>query len=715
LKVRKTFKINYFLCIYALGVFLLLPKLGILARYPWPDLIYADFQIYNRWRWFAESITTSGFGTFLLQSIDFRINTGENVFLASRVSSPLFDIGAWVYLLSNSLDIALAFKFIIYSYFTYKGITLLMGKILQSKEIYNPRNLLLFSVALLSIIGHPILFHEVGPMSLWYLMLTPYWLYLFIHAYYTGIKKIFSEIYLFPLIFLTIGGSDLFIFFYFLNFLFILLLIKNISMKKSKDFLAFFIVIEFIMLLSKIPYLFFRLSSSYESWKGSWNLKEYFFNFIKPLLTNSILVPDFTGPMSLFVNFVLAILVFTLIRGKDVMVRKTLFLLGFNLIFLLCIGAIFHSIPILSDNLPSALRYHVAVWPIFVSMIVPLLYVYSHGFLTSKSKNHIYSLLLIPVILSMVNIEYVYSQFTPSPSKRVIERDLRNYAMQDLPNCLNKIIEQSNKNHLNRSFLFTTSTSEKDMSDALNLLIDNPTSLHGRTFNQWRYSYPKSTIVLAQNFDLGIYFTRPFKYNQSSQINGYGSKTQSPFILSTESDLMGFNQLGVCKLEKETSRMYFPFSKKTILDLLRGTSPNAGNYTFVSDIYLYQTKEASPHDNTIPKLEFESSYVTVAMPCEFKGDLLVPINQSNELYNVYTSNFLKYKNNQYSFANLSLSNESCEKNNKQITRITSRSVVVLSDFVLLLSILMLFSLNLSVRIFSKSNLIKKLRMKNQGK
>ena len=715
MKVQKTIKVNYFLCIYILGVFLLLPKLGLLARYPWPDLIYADFQIYNRWRWFTESITTSGFGTFLLQSIDFRINTGENVFLASRVSSPLFDIGAWVYLLSNSLDIALAFKFIIYSYFTYKGLTLLMSKILQSKEIYNPRNLVLFSVALLSTIGHPILFHEVGPMSLWYLMLTPYWLYFFVRAYNTGIKKILSEIYLFPLIFLTIGGSDLFIFFYFLNFLFILLLIKNISIKKSKDLLAFFIVIEFIMLLSKIPYLFFRLSGSYESWRGSWNLKEYFFNFIKPLLTNSILIPDFTGPVSLFVNFVLVLLVITLMRGKDAMVRKSLFLLGLNLIFLICIGAIFHSIPILSDNLPSALRYHVAVWPIFVSTITPLLCVYSHRFLTSKSKNQIYSLLLIPITLSIVNVEYVYSQFTPSPSKRVVERDLRNYALQDLPNCLNKIIEKSNNNHLNKSFLFTTSTSEKDMSDALNLLIDNPTSLHGRTFNQWRYSYPKSTIVLAQNFDLGTYFTRPFKYNQSSQINGYGLKTQSPFILSTESDLMGFTKLGVCELEKEISIMYFPFSKNTILDLLRGASPNAGNYTFVSDIHLYQTKEASPHDKIMPKLEFESSYISVAMPCEFEGDLLVPINQSSELYNMHTKNFLKYSNNQYSFANLSLSNQVCANNDKQITRITSRSFVVLSDFVLLLSILMLFFLNLFISIFSKSNLIKQLRMKNKSK
>ena len=712
MKVRNKITFNYFLCIYVLSVFLLLPKLGLLARYPWSDLVYADFQIYNRWRWFAESITTSGFGTFLLQSIDFRINTGENVFLASRVSSPLFDIGAWIYLLSDSLDVALAFKFVIYSYFAYKGLTLLITKILRNKNIYNPQNIFFFSVALTSIIGHPILFHEIGPMSLWYLMLTPYWLHIFICIYNVGLKKIFSEVYFFPLIFLTIGGSDLFIFFYFLNFMFILIIMKKTSLKRSKDVFIFFIIIEFIMLLSKIPYLFFRLSGSYESWRGSWNLKEYLINFIKPLLSNSILVPDFTGPMTLFVNFILLLLVITLMRGKDVMVRKSLFLLGLNLIFLLCIGAIFHSIPILSDNLPSALRYHVAVWPIFVSTIVPLLCVYSHRFLTPKSKNQIYSLLLIPITLSLVNVEYVYSQFTPSPSKRVVERDLRNYALQDLPNCLNKIIEKSNNSHLNKSFLFTTSTSEKDTYDALNLLIDNPASLHGRTFNQWRYSYPKSTIILSENFDLGMYFTRPFKYNQSSQIYGYASKTQSPFILSTESDLTGFTKLGVCELKKEISRMYLPFSKNTILDLLRGMSPNAGNYTFVSDIHLYQTKEASPHDNTMPKLEFESSYVSVTMPCEFKGNLLVPINQSKELYNMNTKNFLKYYDNRYSFASLSLSNQVCETSDKQITRITSRSLIVLSDFVLLLSISMLFSLNLFVRIFSKSNLIKQLRIKN---
>ena len=60
-----------------------MPKYGLLVRYPWQDLIYCDFQIFNRWRWFSESLHQTGLINTLTSNVDFRMNTGENLYLSA--------------------------------------------------------------------------------------------------------------------------------------------------------------------------------------------------------------------------------------------------------------------------------------------------------------------------------------------------------------------------------------------------------------------------------------------------------------------------------------------------------------------------------------------------------------------------------------------------------------------------------------------------------
>ena len=110
-------KINFYFLIYFFSLFFIIPKIGLLSRFPWQDFEYIDFQIFNRWRWTAETIETDGFYSALTSVIDFRMNTGENIFLSGRSASFIFDIGSWMYLLTKSLDFSLQFKFFIYTFF----------------------------------------------------------------------------------------------------------------------------------------------------------------------------------------------------------------------------------------------------------------------------------------------------------------------------------------------------------------------------------------------------------------------------------------------------------------------------------------------------------------------------------------------------------------------------------------------------------------------
>ena len=163
-------------------------NIGILNRYPWQDLIYADFQTYNKWRWFKDSIRQLGVVYGLSNSIDFTRNFGENTYLTSRTPSPLFDIGSFFYFITGNPELSIFIKYSIYLLFLLIGLCLLNQLLLKkySLDFYLAKKLHI--VIFIVFAFHPIFYHEVGPMVLWYLFITPIFLYLFF--FYLIVQKI---------------------------------------------------------------------------------------------------------------------------------------------------------------------------------------------------------------------------------------------------------------------------------------------------------------------------------------------------------------------------------------------------------------------------------------------------------------------------------------------------------------------------------------------
>jgi hypothetical protein len=208
----KSYKFVQDLAPFLLCIIIVLPQNRLLARFPWQDLIYADFQIYNRWVFFAQSVKSEGLWDALTITKNFGMNLGENMYVSSRVSSSIFDVGAWLFLTTNNLDLAVIGKLFLHFLICYIGF-LKIFKI--AYPVSSPKRNIFFVISLVSTLCHPILYHEVGPMVLWYLLLTPAWLYIFLIAFNYGITAVLRSRLFYVLIFLTIGSSDLFIYFFF--------------------------------------------------------------------------------------------------------------------------------------------------------------------------------------------------------------------------------------------------------------------------------------------------------------------------------------------------------------------------------------------------------------------------------------------------------------------------------------------------------------------
>ncbi len=83
----RDFKLETLLVLFSTLVSL--TKIGVLNRFPWQDLIYADFQRFNSLERFKENINSSGVLSALTSQIDFTSNFGENSLATSRVSPPV--------------------------------------------------------------------------------------------------------------------------------------------------------------------------------------------------------------------------------------------------------------------------------------------------------------------------------------------------------------------------------------------------------------------------------------------------------------------------------------------------------------------------------------------------------------------------------------------------------------------------------------------------
>ena len=594
-----------------------------------------------------------------------------------------------MYLLTKSLDFSLQFKFFIYTFFAYRGFVCLFRPLISTKK-FGGFTCILFSIALVSVIGNPILYHEAGPLTFWYLLLTPYWIHLLIELNKNSYEHIFKSYDLYLLIFLTIGASDLFIYFYFASFLFLPIILKKRSLKRT---FFFVIIIELVLMLAELPYIFFSLSENYETYSGTWNSYQYLNLFIKPLLLHSLVVPNFTGPVIIFINFIQFGLIFYIIIKWWKYAKKVLLFILFMLIFLLLLGILLHSLPVTRENLPSAFRYHVAAWPILVSCLLPILFyeIYANDKINSRllANKFVGIVLSFFITLTLANIDKVYSQVLPNSAKMLVNKQLRVYSIETLPNCVNDVIQ---KNGRQRSFLFSSGDGA-NLSASLNILIDNPSALNGRTFNRWSYSLPSATVNLNQKFGLEKFFTRPFNVNDTEDILDYARSTGSYYLLSNNR-IDKFKLLTICKPPLYIKSKYLPFSSPTLIDKFFGIKQKTGESSYNLPIYVYDLYYKM-RDKLPINLQFSSSHINAKIACSESSEITLPINydDSIRINNLKPASILK--NPQNNFIAFDLKNIGCKPGKTVEVKIFSTSKAPLSDLIIFLTLFILI-LNYSV-------------------
>ena len=594
---------------------------GILNRYPWQDLIYCDFQTYNKWRWFKDSIRELGVFYGLSNSVDFTRNFGENTYLTSRTSSPLFDIGSFFYFITGNPGLSIFIKYSIYLLSLLIGLYILNQLLLQKYNSHFYLAKKLHIVIFVVFAFHPIFYHEVGPMVLWYLYITPIFLYLFFRLCENGKKSQFIYFSALPL-YLALGAGDLFLFFYFPIFLIICLFIFPRNQRIVRDLFLILIYVEFITLISKLNYFLMTKNIDSNVHAGGQHLGAMLKNFLAPLYIFSTFLPYFQGPITLFMNIFLIVIfiwLFALARGKSYLSPITKIFLWINaylVILLIC----FHGIPLLRSKIPSDFRYHFATLPIFVILMF-MLAIHLAGSSINVKGTFLLKILTAMLIVTSMLTPYVFSKVIPSTSRRIISSSFKDAIMRDLPNCIETSIAASPYSNLPRSYFFMTQPIDNGRNDTLTYLIENGVGLGGRTFTQWEYATNRANYILNENEGLGGFNTYTLTSKDISKALSYMKKSASPFLLSTaQLQDKRFNYIGTCTRNPSLEKVAVPFK-----GLFSGR--DVGNATLMSTVYVYEYSFSSK--NVVST--YRSADASFISTCNQDSVITLPINYSNQV------------------------------------------------------------------------------------
>ena len=599
-----------------------LQKIGLLNRFPWQDLIYSDFQIYNKWRWFKDSLNQLGIFYGLSNSIDFTRNFGENTYLTSRTASPLFDLGSIGYEITGNLQIAIVFKSAVYLLALLVGLYCLQ-KLLFAEFSGAPLLLRYIHIFIFVIVGcHPIFYHEIGPMVLWYLFITPAWLYLFLKLCQTGNIYKFLSSSVVPL-YLTLGSGDLFLFFYFPTFIIFSLVFFRFQKKTLQVCLIALIYLETILFIYYLNY--FLMSNNIDNvvHHGTVSLEVIVKSFLAPLFIYTPFLPYFVGPVTLFVNiFAIVIYLWAFSTRKlGISGRNVLLFITLLQVYLVSLVIAFHGISFIRSRIPSGFRYHFAADPIFI--MVMLIFVFS-----SQTARPMFvkipkfmTVLIVLLLATSLSEPYVFGKLIPSTSKHIVSPSLGRALLSDLPGCIIGEITHSKYNNLNRSFFFATNRQDAGRNDTLTYLIENGIAVGGRTFTQWEYATNKANFLLNRDEGLGGLQTYTLTIDDVPAIKKYMERSFSPFLLSTSpvSDKELY-LIGSCNTSKNFKQIALPFR-----GLFSGNL--VGNSSLLSNIYIYTLKNME----NIAIANYRSSNATFTISCSPKKDLVMPVNYTNQV------------------------------------------------------------------------------------
>jgi hypothetical protein len=532
------------------------PRLGVLVRFPGEDLYWNDLQLLNSWRWFSESMHNVGIFQTLFGVVDFRQNTGSMFAADAKWPSQYIDIGAWFTFIFNDVNLSYTLKFATYSLLCAGSIFKLIQQNRFTAGLSPMSKLVFFGILCSSLILHPVLFGEVGPLLQVYLLLIPCWFEFLKNANSRFAEdKSRSIARLIVLVLASLGSSDLF-FISSISAIFITFYLYHFS-SPTRLLLLFklhLLVLGFF-LLDKSYYVLNKLNDDFlVSSSGTWTPSVYWELFLKPALTKTVFYPEFVGPSTIFINILVIALGLISLRNKTSKEFHK-FLSSAILVFaILCFaGFVMHSIQEIRVILPSAIRYHLTFFPFLVVSIIA-----AHGnlgFRNSKKQklNNFFRkplmvvFPLLMVILVLFSSTFTYGGKVSDYYEFTVDRNLGNWYQKSLPGCINSAVN-TNPGNIPRSFMLVKkSFTENLMDDSLLIIGEQPKALDGRTFQQWRYSSGVLLNLKLLEVEKSGLFSRPFLANEPLKIMKFSHDLMVPYVLSTERlTNRAFLELGRC-------------------------------------------------------------------------------------------------------------------------------------------------------------------------
>jgi hypothetical protein len=691
------------------------------GRFPWQDLLYADLILANGWRWIVESSQTDGLIDHLFRSIDFRQGTGETLLASTRSIPNIFDIGVLLQVFMKfSQQTAFNLRYLIFVIICYYSSFRLYsyGKKRDpnfdsdkshgcvSQTLYRFASPVIISS---TIILSPIFYHEVGAFVLFFLFLVPSW-FLILSSISEKLTLKNFTIYN-SILFLSLGVSDLFIFF---NITAIFIAAGFLWWKSLKKFFVLYLYSVLIVAFQYIPLIIEKISpsGSMVSHSGSWTLEIYIKAFLIPLFTSSILVPKFTGPINIFFSAIILMLILqgALVSGNK-HIRKTIFIMLLTTAIFVVGGSVLHGVSVFREVLPSAVRYHLAIVPVLFAvgfLITPLesinvrilllssffiigYFVYTNWHYTIDWHLSIIGIIvgsmlvclilhkrleaalklapiiavIIPICIYSINYK-LYSTITPEGSKNQVDYRLQQWLSSELQACIKEKIESNpiGEGHPNSfGFIAPPHTSvNAGRNDTLTAIIEQPELLNGRTFNQWRYGVNSWTLKLNSLSGLGL-FSWPFTYSQVPQFKEFLRRTHSPYVASISYDaeyrILGMVHLGTCSppnsgIDPIIKRLNYTHANTVKIYFF----PNYGTY--------YPYIKQSFYTSTTAEFILDSSIINnknkewIILPVAYHADLIARDNKKSIKTRRHTSGALEIKAPQ-SLTRVTLSSKSSHR------------------------------------------------------
>lgn len=556
---------------------------GFLSRYPNEDLFWNDLMLKHKINFIHEGFK-NGLIYLLFSSIDFSMGTGENIFGSSKYYQYILNPLNIIYIFFKPL-IAAEIRNIIFVTICILGwINLLKIFRNNSTDQY-----LKFVIIIPIYLSSNIFYFETGILNQFFLYCLPQLLFLLNRIIQFNKSKDF--LFFFLIIFMMIGESDLFIFFNLFSFFLCYLVFNPSNLKKI---ICLGLLIFFLLLISYYPYLYEKyVNSTTIHYQGTWDHLEYFYRFIKPLFIETLIAPNFIGPATIFFHIV--IIIFS-IQNFFTKKKFSILIIKFLSIFivLIIIGFFLHYFSFTQKMLPSAVRYHLNIFPFLfllfcfkefelrsniiqlfslmfiivcflliknistnftsVNFYILLIFLFLIIFFINSSKVNIklksLFLILIPILIYLINFNY-NSRFIPNKDFYVNQKNLKNYYNVNLQKCIN---EQIIKNpNLSKSVIFADYVNKKKSratNHSLLFLAESPTEIGARTFNRWRYSLPilEQNLAGLTNTNFLFNYSFPIYERNYKDIIKFSNLTSSDYLVSsTKINNENFVLLKICK------------------------------------------------------------------------------------------------------------------------------------------------------------------------